>query len=431
MSRKLISRRSFFGLSAAASAAMLAACSTSTTAPTQSSATKNLRLWTWPDGFGKPVLSAVKSEFPNVTLTQTIQGGDFKQKLQTTLQAGTGLPDITGIKGEDIAYFKSVPEYFVDLNTLGASSHKSDYFDWKWQQGTTTDGKQIGVPIDIGPTALYYRSDIFEQCGLPSDPEEVAAAVRTWDEYFSLGIKMKKANPKLYLVRNLASIFEISWRQSGKGFINDHAVFIGDQEHIKKAWDLCIQAQKDGINAGFDSNTTDSTAAVANGTLPADFGASWHLADLMVDAPKTSGKWRVCGHPERSTNLGGSFLGIPAKASDKDTSFKILLYILNASNEASEYVHSGNFPANREATHSSQVTGAVPFLGNQKAGILFAKLAETVRPLFEDPNENTVNAPFYSQLQLVESSGKDPKKAWDDAVSQAKRLAKQNGISVD
>ena len=45
----------------------------------------------------------------------------------------------------------------VDLNTLGAAKLKSQYLSWKWAQGETTDGKLVGFPIDIGPTALYYR----------------------------------------------------------------------------------------------------------------------------------------------------------------------------------------------------------------------------------------------------------------------------------
>lgn len=147
----------------------------------------NLILWTWPEGFGKKALDAVAAEFPQYKVRQDVIGGDFKQKLTTTFTAGSGLPDITGVKGEDIAFFKSQSKYFVDLNTLGAEDIKGDYLEYKWAQATTEDGKQLGIPIDIGPTALFYRFDIFEEAGLPSDPKEPAAAIRTWDEYIEPG----------------------------------------------------------------------------------------------------------------------------------------------------------------------------------------------------------------------------------------------------
>ena len=49
----------------------------------------------------------------------------------------------------------------MDLKTVGADSILGDYLDWKVKQATTLDGKVIGLPIDIGPTALYYREDVF------------------------------------------------------------------------------------------------------------------------------------------------------------------------------------------------------------------------------------------------------------------------------
>ncbi|MCT1717575.1 extracellular solute-binding protein, partial [Dermabacter hominis] len=102
-------------------------------------------------------LKAVKEQFPDINFRQNVIGGDFKQKLTTTFSAGSGLPDITGVKGEDIAFFLSKTDYFEDLNELGAKDIKGNYLDWKWQQATSKDGKQLGIPIDIGPTALFYR----------------------------------------------------------------------------------------------------------------------------------------------------------------------------------------------------------------------------------------------------------------------------------
>ncbi|MCT2026391.1 sugar-binding protein, partial [Dermabacter hominis] len=83
---------------------------------------------------------AVKEQFPDINFRQNVIGGDFKQKLTTTFSAGSGLPDITGVKGEDIAFFLSKTDYFEDLNELGAKDIKGDYLDWKWQQATSKDG---------------------------------------------------------------------------------------------------------------------------------------------------------------------------------------------------------------------------------------------------------------------------------------------------
>ncbi len=412
----------------------LSACSSAApgTAPASNASgdATSMILWTWPEGFGQKVLDGVASEFPQYSLRQDVVGGDFKQKLTTTLTAGSGLPDITGVKGEDIAYFKTQSQYFVDLNTVGAGDIKDTYLDWKWEQASTTDGEQLGIPIDIGPTALFYRFDVFEEAGLPSEPEELAAAIRTWDEYFELGKELLAKKPETYLIRNTGGLFDIIWKQSGKGFINEDDVFIGDQDHIRNAWDTAVKALNAGIVASLESNTADTAAAVNEGKLPADFGASWHLADLMVDAPETAGKWHVCEHPGDAINNGGSFLTIPEGAKDPAASFELIKFILNPQNQAYEYEDKGNFPATPEAFDMPEVAGPVEFLNGQVAAEVFGHAAETVRPLYENPNENTINAPFYAEIDLVEASGKDPDQAFEDAVKAAERLAEQVGLTV-
>ena len=427
-----LSRRSLLGASTLALGPIALALSGCSTGKGGSSGGNDdaFVLWMWPEGYGDKVLDAVTKEFPDLNLRQDVIGGDFKQKLTTTFSAGSGLPDITGVKGEDIAFFLSKTDYFEDLNELGAKDIKGDYLDWKWQQATSKDGKQLGIPIDIGPTALFYRIDVFEEAGLPFEPAELEAAIREWDAYFELGKELIAKKPGTYLIRNSAGIFSTAYRQSGKGFIDENQMFIGDQDHIRKAWDLSVKANAAGINAALDSQTADSAAAVNEGRLPADFGASWHLADMKVDAPETAGKWRVCKHPGEAVNQGGSFLTIPKGAKDPKKSFELISFILNAKNQAVEYTFSGNFPAAPEAHSMPEVDGAVEFLGGQKAAEVFSAAAETVRPLYEDPNSESVIAPFTAELEQIESTGKDPEKAWNDAVTAAKRIAEQAGIKV-
>lgn len=436
-----LTRRSFLGGGAAALGLLgissLTGCSTTPTSRTSASpaaggsgAPIDMVLWMWPDGFGKATLAAVAAKFPHLRVRQDVIGGDFKQKLTATFTAKSGLPDVTGVKGEDIAFFLSHPEFFVDLNTLGAADKKSEYLDWKWQQGSTPDGKLIGFPIDIGPTALFYRHDIFHKAGLPFEPDELAASIRTWDEYYELGKKLKSALPDTYLIRNGVGLFKVIWPQSGKGFIDEKGVFIGDGDHMKAAWDKTVKAVEAGIVAGVQSDTSDSAAGVSQGKFPADFGASWHLADLMNDAKSTAGKWHVCAHPGAPTNDGGSFLTIPKGVKDPARSFELISFILNPENQALEYADKGNFPSTPASYTMSQLTGPVDFLGGQVASTVFGEAAKTVRPLFEHPQSSAVSAPYAAEMKLFEAKKKSADQAFADAVSAAKRIAQQSGVTV-
>ena len=417
LSRRHLLAGSFAGLGVLGVSA-LTGCSTSTEPSSDkgSGDAKKLVLWIWPEGFDKQTLAAVSKAHSSYSVRQDIIGGDFKQKLTTTFTAGSGLRDHA--------------KYFVDLNTLGAKDLKPTFLDWKWDQASTTDGKQLGIPSDIGPTALFYRADIFEQAKLPADPDKLAAQITSWDAYIELGTKLRAAKDKTYLVRNSAGLFDTIWPQSGKGFIDEKKTFIGDQDHVRKAWDITVKAFEAGIIAGIQSDTSDSTAAVNEGRLPADFGASWHLADLMVDAPETKGKWRVCAHPGPAINQGGSFLSIPAGASDPKASFEAIRELLSVESQVREYVHNGNFPVSPKAYDDPKVSGPVEFLGGQHAAKVFGKAAESVRPIYEDSHSDAVSAPFRAQLEQVESSHKNPETAWNDAVSEAKRIAKQLHLTV-
>lgn len=430
LSRRHLLSGGFAGLGVLGVSA-LTGCSTSTEPKSDTGAgdAKKLVLWMWPEGFDKQTLATVAKAQPSYNVRQDIIGGDFKQKLTTTFTAGSGLPDLTGVKGEDIAFFRDHAGYFVDLNTLGAKDIESDYLGWKWAQATTTDGKQLGIPSDIGPTALFYRADIFEQAKLPSDPDQVAAQMTTWDAFIEFGTKLLAAKKKTYLVRNAAGLFGTIWPQSGKGFIDEKKTFIGDQDHIRNAWDITVKALKAGIIATIQSDTSDAAAAVNEDVcLPISVPPGTWLTSWLM--PPNERKVAGVRPPWPGYQPGGSFLSIPAGASDSKASFAAIRELLSVKSQIREYVHNGNFPVSPKAYDDPKVSGPVDFLGGQHAAKVFGKAAESVRPLFEDSNSGAVSAPFAAQLERVESSGKNPETAWHDAVSEAKRIARQLHLTV-
>ena len=113
-------------------------------------------------------------------------GGTFDTKLRTSLAGKAYIPDITAVNSNCALYFTN-EDLFVDLNTLGAERFKDDFFGWKWQLGTTPTGRFCFWPMDTGPTGLYYRSDLFETAGLPTDPDEVGESIKTWDQLHRAG----------------------------------------------------------------------------------------------------------------------------------------------------------------------------------------------------------------------------------------------------
>ncbi|MCC9705785.1 ABC transporter substrate-binding protein [Streptomyces sp. MNU76] len=388
---------------------------------------KNLTLWYWGGALSDKVVAEAKTHFKSqIKLTSSSIGGDFKQKLTTTLAAGgSSVPDITGIKGEDIASFLPNADRFLDLNDLGFKKISSQYLEWKTKLAQTEDGKQIGFPIDIGPTALFYRADQFEKAGLPSDPAKVAAEAKTWDDYFALGTELKKALPGTFLINNMGSVFSIAVGQGTKRFIDQDNHFIGDQDHIRAAWDHAIRAYTLGLDAKINDQSWN--AAVGK-SLTTEVGAAWHALDIQSAAPGTKGKWRVTATPGGPANQGGSYLTLPKQCRNPEEAFKIISWILSPENNAKSFADATIFPASPETYAMPAMTGPDAFFGGQKIIEVFGPAAEAIPVSYEAPADSAVMAPFMAELTSIEAKGKKPDDAWNDAVSQAKQIARRQGV---
>jgi cellobiose transport system substrate-binding protein len=429
LSRRRLLQVSLAG-AAGASVAGLAACSTS--AKTGNSSTgnsgKTTALWYWGGGLSDKVVADAVTHFASKTTVKTsVIGGDFKQKLLTTMASRKFVPAITGVKGEDIASLLPKADQFVDLKTLGADKVASEFLPWKWQQGSTQDGKVIGYPIDIGPTAMFYRVDMFEKAGLPTDPDKVSAQLSTWDAYVEAGVTLRKTFPKSYFINNITSIFGVVVGQGDHRFIDESNKFIGHQDHIRKAWDTAVKAYTAGVDAKINDDSWN--AAVGNGTLATEVGAAWHALDIEQAGPATKGKWRVAAGPAAGANIGGSFLAVPKDGPDHDLAFQVIEWILSPENQARGFTDAALFPSTPASYKLPALTGPDEFFGGQATIGVFSASAEKTPHAYEAPADAAVGAPYYNELINIETKGKKPDAAWRDAVKAAKQIAERQGVS--
>ena len=428
VSRRRLLQAGLFGLASAA-VGVTAGCGDDDASSGTGGDSKELALWYWSGGLSDKVVADVPKQFPDITFKPTQVGGAFKDKLVTTITSRQFMPDITGIKGEDIAYFMGQSGQFLDLNDLGAADLKSQYLEWKWKQGSTPDGKLIGFPIDIGPTALFYRADVFKKAGLPTEVADVTAAMATWDTFFEQGVKLKKALPGTFMVGEAAEVFDMAVGQTTKRYADADKKFIGDQEHIRTAWDHATKAVALGISFKVQSGGQDANAAWNQGTLPAKLGAAWVASDIKGAAEKTSGKWRVAPMPGGPANQGGSFLAIPKSSGNPKKAFEIITWLLNVDNQGRGYTDAALFPSAPAAYKLPALTAPDEFFGGQVTIDVFGPAAQKIPVAYESQYDSVLREPFAAELSNVETKGKDPETAWKDAVTAAKQAGERVGVS--
>ena len=413
------------GLGLAATAGPLAGCSRNVSISTDPA---ELVLWYWNRSISPKLLTQAAAQIPDTAkrLRADVIGGTFDTKLRTSLAGKAYIPDITAVNSNCALYFTN-EDLFVDLNTLGAERFKDDFFGWKWQLGTTPTGRFCFWPMDTGPTGLYYRSDLFETAGLPSDPDEVGESIRTWDQLIELGAKLR-ADSDVALIANATMIFTQYLNASPERYFDtsDRPLYAAPDSAVRKAWDTAVAAIQGKITGNLQIATDQNSGWVA-GKVAGHIEAVWWAEILADTAPDTKGKWRLANQPDRPGNSGGSFLAVPATCKDPEAAFAFLSWLTTPENQAATFNDVQLFPSTPASFTGGQMASGTGFFGPQDPLAFFARAAESVPTTFVSTYESQTTA-FATELANVEAGGKDPEQAWDEAVTETDKILAKRGV---
>jgi cellobiose transport system substrate-binding protein len=387
----------------------------------------HLTLWYWNRSIDDNLISEIGHQvFPNVEL-QAIKISDYDNKVRTAMAGHYGVPDILGINSNIATYFPD-EDQFADLRTLGADHVQSEYLPWKWNLGIAPDGKMIGFPMDTGPTALFYRADIFAQAGLPTDPQQVSARIKTWDDYLQVAAQLKQAtHGKSYMVDNLYNLYTQLMVQSPKQYF-DKATgqYIGNQPYMKRIWDETVKATQMGVAANIpNSASTEENEALSNGQVAAYVDAVWDKQILEEAAPNTAGKWRIAYAPALSPgtagNYGGSFLAVSKQCQYPQIAMQIIEWLQSPQNQLTAYKEIQLFPSALSALADPSMKHPESFYGGEDTTSIFAAAAKEVPLSYAGPDDGAANSAFYDQLNLVEFAGENPNQGWLAAQQEVRR----------
>ena len=135
------------------------------------------------------IADAYKADHPNVTIKITILENEaFKSKLQTTMQSGD-VPDLFQSWGGGTMAAQADAGLLKDIT--------ADIASWKdtINPGALSiyqyNGKQYGVPWDVGIIGFWYNKDLFSKAGIDAPPT-------TWDDFLADVDKLKAAGVTPY-----------------------------------------------------------------------------------------------------------------------------------------------------------------------------------------------------------------------------------------
>ncbi|GGF84580.1 ABC transporter substrate-binding protein [Paenibacillus albidus] len=369
---------------------------------------------------------------PNITIKMQNTGDQtaHHNNLTTALSAGSGAPDIFQLEIGFMERFIGAQDKFYNLNDYGAKDIQANYLDWKWKQASSVDGSfQLGLPTDIGPTVVYYRTDLAEAAGLPSDPEGFGAAIDTWDKFAAVAKAYKEKTGKYF--SDLTDLTYNALRDQSADeiyFSKADGSFIGDKNpQVKKAYDFTVK----GIQEGWISNvmlwSPEWGQGMSDGSFAVVMGPAWMAGNLKSNAPDSSGKWKIAQLPEGSGNWGGSFFTLPKEGKHPKEAYEFIAWLDSKDSQLASFKTKGLMPSIPALYEDPAfVDFKDDFFAGQQTAVEFGKAANRVKPVYYGPLHDQTDTFFKNALKNVLEKKADPAKEWDEAVKQAKTLAERS-----
>lgn len=252
--------------------------------------------------------------------------GDFDvaEKIRLALVSGEELPDIIRLNYTQLPEFAQAGilepidrfvEPYMD-NIIEGAKAVMEY-----------DSTMYAFPREIKPKIWYYRTDIFEECGI--DPAEI----KTVDDFIEAGEKIQEKYPDSHLEN-----FNVPSQQydlmmflcaTGGSFCDEKGNYnISADEGTRKAFEMIKKIHDSSVNSTVAEWSADWGPAFAGDELVSQLIAGWWRQDMMNwGIEELRGKIGLALWPEEiryGSDAGGAIWVIPGSSKNKELAGDIL-----------------------------------------------------------------------------------------------------------
>ncbi len=365
---------------------------------------------------------------PNVEIKlTTLAYADHHTAMTTALATGSNLPDVMAI---DMGFIGKFAESggLEDLNKApyNAAQFRDKLARFTYSLAMSDRGAMAGMPVDVGPGALFYRKDLLDKAGVTE-----ADLTNTWESFIESGKKLK-ASSGAYLLASAVDIKDIYIRaglKDGEGIYFDAKgqPLLGTPR-FQKAFELAKAARTAGIDGKITAWSNEWSEGFKRDKIASQMMGAWlagHLNNWL--APESKGKWRSAQLPGGSFgSWGGSFYGIPKKAQNKAAAWDFIKFMsTNKEMQIEAFRGYDAFPALLEAQNDPFVDQPIEYLGGQKARQQWKVAASKIAAYDVDKYDQVASEVVNAELEKVLDQNKDIKTALADAQVQLMRRVRR------
>lgn len=369
-------------------------------------------------------------KYPNVKVTIQRVTSNY-DKIIPPLTAGTGAPDVIQIQQRDMQNFlMKFENQFVDLSGK-LNAHKNEFAKTAWVT-VEKGGKVYAAPWDLGPVAVWYRKDFFEQAGI--DPKTIT----TWDKFIGAGKQLQsKLGDKVKMTTmditgtDYPTWWQIMLNQQGGTFYNDKGEIKFTSDASIKAMDMVLKMKNEGIV--FNTPTWDDRVrAVVNGNTATVIYPVWYAGTLRHQASDQKGKWGLFPLPAfteggpNQANSGGSVLAISSQSKNQDAAWAFIEYNLLTNEGQDVQMKYGLFPSWQPYYQTEGFKKPDEYFGFASAEF-FSNVSKNIPELQYGPYFLDFRKPLSDALGAVMGGKKNSMDALKEAEAQS---GKATGLKV-
>lgn len=320
-----------------------------------------------------------KEQYPDVDVkVEDIGRLDVYEKLTVGLASGgNGLPDVVMVESDRLAnYQEQFPDAIANLSELGYDEHADKFGDYKLSVTQNEDGEFFAAPWDVGPTGVFYRTDIFEEAGVNPDD------IETWDDYIEAGKTIKEATGTAMVPIDVAkddALYRMMLNQQGTFYYDEEGNINVTSEESQNAFGVIQNLYNEDLVLNNDGWNGVVSATVNGEVATVPFGV-WYSGTIMDQAPDQSGDWGVFSLPafeeggNRAANLGGSDLVIPSSTDNQSGAYAFVEYFTTeVEPQMKALEEKGIFPSLNTAYEEDYFSQESEYFANQKVFQLFAE----------------------------------------------------------
>ncbi|MFE7244853.1 ABC transporter substrate-binding protein [Streptomyces sp. NPDC057580] len=375
--------RSAAGAAALSFALLLTGCSGSGDSGGSSKAGPvSMEFWGWAPGYDK-ITAQWNAAHPDIKVTfkQIPSGakGGYDQ-MTNAITAGKA-PCLAQVTYNDIPSML-VKKALMDI-TPYASGDTGKYLDWT-VAASSAGGKMYGVPVDTGPMALYYRTDLFKKFGIAKPPA-------TWDEYAADAAAVHAADPKVAFgtaPQDAYDMAALTW-QTGKSWFGTQkgswqvSIDNPGTQQVAKYWQN-LKDKKLVMNNGnaWDPNFDKASEA---GKVMTFVNAAWAVPGIKGDLKDLAGKWAVAPMPtwtagdRTSANSGGSATSVLTGCKTPKQAAQFAAFLSSDPDAVSTGIKVGGlYPAAKAGLDNPLLSQGDPYFGGQKIYDVFKESSANI-----------------------------------------------------